>query len=316
MLDPIVISALRGRPFVLASDLLDLGIGPRRIAKAVQAGELVRIRRGAFAVPPVDRQFGQAELHRLRVRATSKLSTGMVASHLSAAAMHGLPLIGPWPTRVHVAAPGAAGGSSSAGMLAHRGGPEPEVVVVDGVMVTSLRRTLVDVASTCSMLTGVTMLDHALGALSVGRDDLRAELDRVAPVRGAHACSAAIGFADGKSGGVGESLSRVRMFELGFQAPLLQTSVTTHLGSHDVDFEWPDVDLFGEFDGYVKYSRSEYMAGRTAEQVLFDEKRREDAIRGRTGRRFLRWVWDEAYDPGRFFRLLSEAGVPRARGTR
>lgn len=44
------------------------------------------------------------------------------------------------------------------------------------------------------------------------------------------------------------------------------------------DFWWPDKRLVGEFDGRVKYGRSN-PSGRPPEDVLWEEKLREDRLR-------------------------------------
>ena len=316
MIELLLIAEARGDGLIFTRDLRELGATSEQIDRAIRLQQLVRLRRGVYVRLSVDGDRRRDETHRLLVRGTSALSHGIVVSHLSAAAMHRLPLIGGWPGRVHISTPARTGGGSSAGTIAHRSGPPPETIEIDGVIVTSLARTLVDVAATCSFLVGVTMIDHALRTTPVRRGELFEELDFVAPTRGSTRARSSVEFGDGRSGSAGESLCRVRAFELGFHRPELQTRVATRHGNHDIDFEWPEVNLFGEFDGLVKYSRAEYMGGRSAQDVLLNEKNREDAIREATGRRFTRWLWNEALDPVLFNRRLLDAGVPRSHGRR
>jgi len=127
---------------------------------------------------------------------------------------------------------------------------------------------------------------------------------------------ATIEFSDGRSGSVGESLSRVRVFQLGFEAPELQVEVKVGSRRFEVDFGWEGIRRFGEFDGAVKYTRSAELSGRRVEDVVTEEKVREDLIREATDRRFTRWLWREALDARHFDRRLTEAGVPRVRRTR
>ena len=248
-------------------------------------------------------------------RATLSLgSDENVASHLSAAALHRLPLIGRWPTTVHVLKAGAPGGSSSSGITRHRVDRAPETVTIDDVVTTTLSRTLIDVASTSSLLVAVAMMDAAIRSGAVDKNHLAREIEALGVPRRARAVWNALEFADGRSGSPGESLCRVRTWELRFQAPQLQTNVVTRLGRFDVDFDWPDARLFGEFDGKVKYTRDAYMKGRSIDEVVLDEKAREDAIRSSTGKSFIRCIWREALDPAIFGRMLDDAGVPRVRG--
>jgi predicted transcriptional regulator of viral defense system len=322
------IAARRADGLLLTADLGEVGVSRDAIRSAAARGEVVRVRRGVYL--PRDRWDGLNDdgRYRLLVRASVAASRRpCVVSHLSAAAMHGLPLIGSWPTSLQVWDGGAAGGSSSRMVDSHRGGPEPEVVVIDGIHVTSLRRTLVDVATTSSFLVGVTMIDHALREearrgsrerrrsdahpLRTTAEDLLEELDRVAPRYGRATAERAIRFASPLAGSAGESLSRVRMYELGFLVPELQVRFDDVLGSTAVvDFFWRGVRAIGEFDGRVKYSRGQPWGDRDPAAVVYDEKLREDALRRRVDA-FMRWPWSIAISPRVFGRFLSDHDVPR-----
>ena len=92
---------------------------------------------------------------------------------------------------------------------------------------------------------------------------------------------------------VGESRSRVAMARLGVAAPVLQWAV---IGPGGVvlgraDFGWPEHGVAGEFDGFVKYGRL-LRPGEVPADVVFAEKRREDAMRA-VLRGVVRWTWDE-----------------------
>lgn len=45
------------------------------------------------------------------------------------------------------------------------------------------------------------------------------------------------------------------------------------------DFHWKQAKVVGEFDGEEKYLKPEYLKGRTASQVVLEEKTRENRIR-------------------------------------
>ncbi len=55
------------------------------------------------------------------------------------------------------------------------------------------------------------------------------------------------------------------------------------------DFGWEEHRVVGEFDGKVKYGRL-LKPGQTPGDVVFAEKRREDAIRDE-GWEVARWIW-------------------------
>ena len=78
---------------------------------------------------------------------------------------------------------------------------------------------------------------------------------------------------------------------------------------HDVvDFDWPELERFGEFDGVGKYRDQQLTGGRTSEEVLWDEKRREDRVR-RHRPIGARWGWAEALSARKLARVLAQAGI-------
>nr|BFF15511.1 hypothetical protein GCM10025699_68140 [Microbacterium flavescens] len=77
-----------------------------------------------------------------------------------------------------------------------------------------------------------------------------------------------------------------------------------------VDFWWPEFGVVGEFDGEVKYRTADMLRGRTPEQVVIDEKRREDALRSMPGvRAVVRWNWADAMRAEPLLAALRRAGV-------
>lgn len=122
-------------------------------------------------------------------------------------------------------------------------------------------------------------------------------------------------FADAAAESVGESVSRVRMDQWGLEPPQLQVRCDVDLDGGSrvrVDFFWPEHGIVGEFDGLTKYQKPELLAGRRPEDVVVEEKLREDALR-RLGLRVVRWVWADLRRPSRLRDLLVAAGVPRSR---
>ncbi|MEN2743759.1 type IV toxin-antitoxin system AbiEi family antitoxin domain-containing protein [Sinomonas halotolerans] len=118
-------------------------------------------------------------------------------------------------------------------------------------------------------------------------------------------------FGDGVSESVGESFGRALMWELGFETPELQVWIL-RAGRRiaRVDYLWRSIRLVGEFDGLKKYLRSLELSGKSAAQVVVEEKRREDEVRG-CGYGMVRWTWADLMEPQRFAAILHRAGVPR-----
>jgi hypothetical protein len=244
-----------------------------------------------------------------------------VFSHETAAALHGLGLYRPDPSRVHVIAPDARPGAAS-GVIRHRGEiADGDVTEIRGLRCTSLARTVADVARTAGFEQAVTVADAALRALCVpdrahydldAADEFRAVTLRIAR-RSAHGFSRAarvIAFADGRAELPGESVSRVRLRTLGFRRILLQAPVPGPRGwDYYVDFGIEDCEEWGEFDGTMKYVDGRLSDGRTKAEIFDREKQREDWIRGTTGRGLVRWGWPHLDTAGQLGRRLAAFGI-------
>ena len=63
-----------------------------------------------------------------------------------------------------------------------------------------------------------------------------------------------------------------------------------------VDFYWDEHKTVGEFDGKIKYGRL-LRPRQRVEDVIFDEKVREDAVRD-LGLQVIRWIWQDLYRTG------------------
>ena len=237
----------------------------------------------------------------------------LVFSHTSAAVMWGLPRITPWPTQVSVTS--AAPTARSSGLVRRHIGEVDERVVLGGLTVTTVARTVVDLARAEELPDAVAAADFALHHGLCRREDIVAELELV-PVgaRGRARAALAVDFADAGAMSVGESMSRVQMFRLNIPRPLLQVRVEDADGLVGFcDFGWEGV--MGEFDGRSKYGLADGAPSEQVAEVLWREKRREDRIRAR-GHRMARWVWADAARPRRMVEILRAQGVrPTARNT-
>ncbi|KFF58969.1 hypothetical protein JF66_14615 [Cryobacterium sp. MLB-32] len=311
-----------------AAALRSSGVNSSAIGALVHRGELVRVRTGWYVLGPKWRAEQPDGRYRFLVRATAAhAGSELLLSHHSAAVMHGLPLIGAWPATTHALFPEARGGSSHPLLTAHRGMPDPTSTRVAGVKVTGLARTVVDMAAGSSFLIGVAMVDHVLhqeasrlkaqretgirGMPPITKDTLLTELAVVHPRVGWRAAHRAIAFANELSANAGESLSRVRFEELGFEIPELQVRFDVNGRTFYVDFLWRSVRKIGEFDGDMKYTLAAVMDGKDAAGVVKAEKKREDLLRPLVNS-FDRWDWDRAFNSQAFYRFLCEKGVPRA----
>ena len=142
-----------------------------------------------------------------------------------------------------------------------------------GRPVTSLVRTVFDCARTLRPLEGLVVADAALRR---GID--RRHLDGLLagpPRRGLVRARAIVALADGGAESPGESATRFAVLRHGLPAPTTQVLVRTRLGTFRADMGWLDGRLLVEFDGFVKNSA---LASGDPARVVFDEKRRQEAI--------------------------------------
>jgi hypothetical protein len=187
------------------------------------------------------------------------------------------------------------------------------VIRISGLQVTSLESTIVALAAGSGFPAGVLALDDALrrGTTDLARVTEAAQVTRTDAAR--TRVSTVLDFARGDAESPGESLSRVQIMVMGFPAPELQRVFTDARGLIGrVDFYWPQAHLVGEFDGLVKYSKPEFLSGRTPSEVVVEEKRREDRLRA-LGLRVVRWTWDDLRDPAFLRDLLTSAGLVSGR---
>jgi len=285
---------------------------------------LDRVRRGYYR--PAATPLTPSQLYRLRIQATSEARTEtMVFSHASAAELWGCPQLLADTKLVHTTRPGKAR-RTSAGVATHRCRiPDEHIVELPGrLLVTSREWTAVQVAATLALPNSLLPLDHLVRLLNEDPDGDPAGLavvERLVALippgmKGGARAERNLRLADARSGSAGESLSRGQMVLLEVPRPQLQTRFPRgdQPGEDVVDFDWPDLETFGEFDGKGKYFDTALTDGRPPQEVLREEKQREDRIR-RHRPRLARWGWDIAMSRERLGKVLALAGVrPGARG--
>lgn len=268
-------------------------LSPLEISRLVAAGDLSRIRRGRYVVSDEWNAADEQQRHCVRARELASEMAGRAAvSHESAALLHGLSLPAGLPSRVHLTWPGSPGRSPTPNVTPHRGRLGPaDLVLLEGLLVTSVARTVFDVGRLGDWPRAIAAADSALHLRLCSREQLDDVRNRHQQVPGASRARRVIEFADGLSESVGESICRLRMAQLGLPVPTLQSVITglDRRSSYRADFEFIDLHTVAEFDGKVKYGRL-LTPGQTPGEAAFAEKVREDRIRD-TGRQFVRIVW-------------------------
>lgn len=144
---------------------------------------------------------------------------------------------------------------------------------------TSVPRTLVDCAREWSLVDGVIAMDAALNGQLLMRTELAGAVLASTHRPGLATAARAYGLCDGRAESPLETKGRLRLIASGLPVPELQVALYDDHGFIGrVDAWYEEAALALEFDGLVKYA--DPRDGRTPAQVLWDEKRREDRIRG------------------------------------
>jgi hypothetical protein len=287
---------------------------PRSLTRAVESGELVKLRRGAYVPAGIWERSDYRARHILRIRAVvAHAAHPIVLCGESAAALWGMPISGAWPTSVSVLDNWRGGGRAEPGIRRTTAGfATSRVVELDEFRVTDVTRTALDVARRVSFSEAVGSLDWAISRTNpraVSLESLADDAENFDARLGRRHLQRVVGFATSLSDSFGESRCRAVIHLQGFQPPELQVEFRDELGSMYPDFYWRTARVAAEFDGKQKYTRDEYTHGDPVE-VLWREKNREDRLRKQISG-LARLLTSDVEHPERLSRKLTDAGVPR-----
>lgn len=284
----------------LRRQLIADGWNDRAIARQVSAGAWVRVRHGAYLPAPIWEQLDQTARHGARARAVQlQASTDVVLSHVSGLPEYDAPTWGLDLDEVHVTRKDGKVGRREAGVCQHSG------VITDGDVVT---RNGVEVMSATRLALEVTTVAPVESALCVVNDLLHRELTTPEALQERYASMTqwprtlttdlVLRLADKRIESVGESRTLHLCYRFRLPLPELQHEVYDQAGVllGRVDFAWPELGVFLEFDGKVKYEKP-FRAGESASDVVLREKRREAKICAATGWRCVRLDWSDLEHP-------------------
>ena len=265
-----------------------------------RSGRLVRVRRNAYVLGELWEAADDAGRLALRTRAVlAGRFDRAAASHESALAMHGLPLLGA-PPRVVDLVTDVARVRTSGGVRRHPiSGIDP--VVADGYRCVPVSTAIVQVTTRSGLAAGLVAFDHALHNGRCDRTAVTTDADRlVSGPRDRSRCERLVALADPACESVGETRTRLLLHDLGIA---VRSQVVIRDGSGLV---LARVDLLVgksvvvEFDGAAKYEGAQ---GRSA---LVAEKRREDALRA-LGYTVVRVTWPDLDQPRRWTAQIRRA---------
>jgi hypothetical protein len=240
-------------------------------------GELVRLRHGVYATASAIAAAAddKALRHALDVRAVmaSVSVPAVIASHESAALVHGLPLLhAPATGTVTLTRPGGHRGSSAGGIRYHCAPvPRGHATSRHAVPVTTVGRTVADLARTLPFMDGVVVADAALHARKTRMSELSGVIAECGRWPGVERARRVVAFSNGLSASVLESCARVIFDAHRLPPPELQAKifsgtrvdadgsviVVDEVHEYEVDFLWRDRKTVAEADGLMKYDSGE-----------------------------------------------------------
>lgn len=337
-------------PLIFPSDLTREGLDARHLNRQQRRGELVRVRHGAYVPRTVWESLDSAEQYGLAVESfVARANNQPVLCHATAALLWGLWLPGN-PQYLHILTQNRSRGTNRGDIIRHREQANYSVLTTGSFLLTDKLSTALSLIVSLPFEEAVAVCDSAMAVTAgdpgrnlflnarsqsslvplprplwkpgspQGRAVRREEfIEAIAslPSQAARTrATAVVNFSTALSGSFGESISRVRIDQLGYVAPELQHRFHLHNGQLAlVDFWFKDVMVAGEFDGLEKYFRADWGTSANGDPTsprdrLIAEKRREDAIRAQ-GVRVVRWTWAELKDLHTFNSILAQCGIPR-----
>jgi hypothetical protein len=242
----------RNGGFITTPQAYDAGLSVGHLRHAISSGQLVPIRRGAYAEATL---WHSLDPHRgqplLRIRAAlATMQRRSYPSHDSAALLSEMEVLDSHRSLVHVTRDGNPRAWTRAGVRHHLARFAPEQLRrVGDLEILDRARTAVDIARDSSFPAGVVACDSAM-RLGTTRQELIAAYSIMRFWPGITWARAAVDFADPSAANGGESLHRILVAELGLDAPIdpqfpIQTRhglrlVDLRVGRHFFEFHGTD----------------------------------------------------------------------------
>lgn len=223
---------------------------------------------------------------------------------------------------LHVLVEGGSVSSPTALVTHHRIALDPDdaeerPLEVRGLRVTPPLRTTLDSLRWTSFREGMVIADWAMSAQGLTWQGFAEyAYRRIGACRGVKRALSTFVHATGLAESGGESIARAVMIERGYMLPAQQVEVPDplHPGrTFRVDFVWVRADgrvIVGECDGLRKLLDPGMTRGRSPQQVLGDQRKREGLITVYDVS-ILRFTYEEAAGAVELVRKLDLYGVPR-----
>jgi hypothetical protein len=302
---------------ILRRDVLAMGYDDRFIAAMLRSNQWIRVRHGAYVGADSWRALGPEDRHRVTARAVLRAAKSHVAlSHVSAALEWGADVWDIDLQEVHLTRMDGKCGRREAGVAQHRGSVEPgSVAVHDGVQLLDGARTVVDVTRMTDVEHGLVVVNSLLHLGAASLEDSWKAASNMDGWPDTLTTRLVLRLADRRIESVGESRTQYMLWSQGLPRFEPQVEIRDLNGRFvaRVDFALPELGVFLEFDGRIKYDN--LPAGKTLDQVLREEREREKLICRLTGWVCIRISWKDLENPARLAREIRAILASRQRAS-
>lgn len=267
--------AARQRGRVAHGQLAAAGISEGAIARRLRSGLLRRVHHGVYAVGPrADTPLADETAALLSVR------DGAALSHHTAAALWSIRQLDAGDGFIHVLVPGSWLADRD-GLCIHRTKllEPPDVRIRDDLPVTSVARTLLDLAPLLTLRELERALDQALIHRLVTLGEIRRLLKRSGRHRGRRALQTLLD--DFTTTTFTRSAAEELFLRLVREAELPQPLTNVRRHGYEIDFLWPDQRVAVEIDGYAFHGT----------RRAFEEDRLKGERLGKAGITVIRLTW-------------------------
>jgi len=286
----------------LTREALAAGYDKNAITRQVRAREWTRLRHGAYCLTALWDELDVNGRRALVAEAVYRMAKTHVAlSHITALDRLGVPYWDLDDQLTHVTRSDGKAGRKEAGVAQHRGTMVAEdLTVIDGLWVTNGTRTAIDCITITDVEHGVVAVNGLVRAGETTLELVQRRLETMRRRPDTLGADIVLRLAGGRTESIGEDRTLFMLWMAGFPMPQAQYPIRDRSGRvvARVDFAWPELGVFLEFDGKVKY-QSLLQPGETASDVVVREKKREELICGLTGWRCIRITWFDLEHPDR-----------------
>lgn len=321
------------RRCLTASDCLS----GRLLKSLAKKGKLLMPAPGCYEAPEAWPDLGAVEQSLRIMRAHQLRDKSLVFCGPSAALAWGLYEPNHCIVRPHVITAQRSPSHSSSRLVRMCVPQNTDIDYYLGIQLTSLNRSAFDASRMLGFRRGLGICDRTLALCGITSRQLLTTFDEFCPSWKCEISRSCARWANPLSENGGESYARAAMIESGFAEPILQAVIRDPLErqkTYRTDYLWIPNGLdtqrvlkglaqgtlgpgeasgciAGELDGRAKTFDARMTHGRSAQDQLLAERRREARLTS-YGIRVVRFSFREASGPG-FPRLLESYGVPRLR---